>query len=76
MFRFKYLLVVLLAAMLAGVVFVACNDDDDKVDAKAEGLKAGKEICDCMAANNTTNKYLNLNIIIKLKFIIIKRINN
>ena len=49
MFRFKYLSVVLFAAILAGVV-VACSDDDDKIDYKAEGVKAGKEICDCMSS--------------------------
>ena len=45
MSKFKYFSVVFFAAMLAGVVIVACNDDDDKIDAKAEGLKAGTEMC-------------------------------
>ena len=50
MFRFKYLLVVLFAVMMTGVVIVACSkDDEDKTDYKALGEKAGKEICDCMA---------------------------
>ena len=48
MFKFKYLSVVLLVAVLAGVV-VACNDDDDP-DPKAEGIKAGNEMCDCVAS--------------------------
>ena len=46
MFKFKYLSVVLFVAMLA-VVVVACSDDKD--DPKAEGIKAGSEICDCMS---------------------------
>ena len=55
MFKFKYLSVVLFAAMLAGGVFVACNDKDDdpdpkKAEARAEGVKAGTEMCDCVAS--------------------------
>lgn len=48
MFRFKYLSVVLSVAILAGVV-AACNNDDDP-DYKAEGIKAGNEMCDCVAS--------------------------
>ena len=50
MSKFKYLLVVLFAAILAGVVFVACSKDDDKTDPRAEGLKAGTEMCACVAS--------------------------
>ena len=39
----------LFAVMMAGVVIVSCKDKDDDPDYKAEGKKAGKEICDCMA---------------------------
>ena len=49
MFKIKYLSVVLFAAMLAGVVFVACKDDD-KTDPKAEGIKAGTEMCAMVAS--------------------------
>ena len=49
MFRFKYLLVTLSVAVLAGVIFVACDNDDDP-DLRAEGLKAGQEMCDCVAS--------------------------
>jgi hypothetical protein len=47
MFRNKFLSVVLFAAVAAGVV-ISCNDDDK--DHKAEGKKAGKEMCDCVAS--------------------------
>ena len=45
--RFKYLSVVLFALALAGIVY-ACKDDGD--DPEAEGKKAGKEMCDCVAS--------------------------
>lgn len=46
--KFKFLLALLLVAIVAGVV-VACSDDDDP-DYKAEGKKAGVEMCDCVAS--------------------------
>ena len=50
MFKFKYLSAVLFVAVLAGVVFVACSSKDD--DLKAEGTKAGNEMCDCVARHD------------------------
>ena len=47
MFKFKYLSVVLSAAVLTGVV-VACNDGD-KTNPKAEGIAAGTEMCGCVS---------------------------
>ena len=44
--RLKYLSVVLFAAILAGVVFVACNDDDPSP--ADEGRKAANEMCGCV----------------------------
>ena len=44
--RIKSFLVVLFAALLAGVVFSACKKEDDT---KAEGKKAGIEMCECAA---------------------------
>ena len=49
MFKIKYLSVVFYTAILAVVFIVACNDDD-KVDPKAEGLKAGTDMCACVAS--------------------------
>ena len=43
--RLKFLSILMVAAILAGVVtFSACNKDDDPAD---EGRKAAKEICAC-----------------------------
>ena len=51
MFKFKYLSAVLFAAILAGIlVVVSCNNKDDDPDPRAEGLKAGTEMCDCVAS--------------------------
>jgi len=44
MSKIKYLSVVFFTAMLAGIVFVSCKDDD-KADPRAEGLKAGTAMC-------------------------------
>ena len=44
MFKLKYLSVTLFVAILAGVVFVSCSDGKD-ADPRAEGLKAGREMC-------------------------------
>ena len=49
MFRFKYLSVALFIAMLAGVAFIACSNDDDP-DPKAEGITAGTEMCGCVSS--------------------------
>ena len=49
MFRFKYLSVVLFVAILAGIIIVSCNNNDDDPDPKAEGIKAGNEMCGCVA---------------------------
>ena len=49
MSKFKYLSVALFIAVLAGVVFVACSSDDDP-DPKAEGVKAGEEMCGCVSS--------------------------
>ena len=47
--RLKYLsVVVLCAAALAGVI-VSCNDKEKDTDLKAEGVKAGTAMCDCVA---------------------------
>ena len=48
MFKFKYLSVALFVAILAGVVVASCNDD--KTDLKAEGVKAGTEMCACVGS--------------------------
>jgi hypothetical protein len=53
MFRFKYLSVVLFAAIVA-VVVVSCKDND-KEDPKAEGIKAGNEMCDCVGGYTAPN---------------------
>ena len=47
--KFKYLLGVLCAAILAGVVIVACNSKDDDPDPAEEGKKAGTEMCGCVS---------------------------
>ena len=39
----------LLSAVLA-VVVISCKDDDKGADPKAEGVKAGTEMCDCVAS--------------------------
>jgi hypothetical protein len=46
--RFKYLSAVLLVAILAGVIVVACKKDE-KIDPEAEGSKAGTEMCSCVS---------------------------
>jgi ABC-type cobalt transport system substrate-binding protein len=58
MYRNKLFSVVLFAAIVAGVVVVACKDKD-KTDTGAEGAKAGKEMCDCATGINpeTTEDY-------------------
>ena len=59
MFRFKYLSVILVAAMMAGIFVVSCNDKDEKPDpraeARAEGVEAGKAMCDCVASYAAPN---------------------
>lgn len=47
MSKFKNVSVVLFAAVLAGVV-ISCKDEE-KPDLKAEGVKAGIEMCDCVS---------------------------
>ena len=49
MSKFKYLSVALFVAILAGVVVVACSNDDDP-DPNAEGAKAGNEMCGCVSS--------------------------
>ena len=39
----------LLSAVLA-VVVISCKDDDKGANPKAEGVKAGTEMCDCVAS--------------------------
>jgi hypothetical protein len=51
--KFKYLSVVLFIAALAGVV-ISCDNESD-VDLRAEGKKAGIEICDCVASFEAPN---------------------
>ena len=51
--RFKSISVVLFVAVLAGVV-ISCKDKD-KTDYKAEGKKAGTEMCDCVASFTAPN---------------------
>ena len=55
MSKFKFLLVALSFTLLAGVVVVSCNKDDDDPDPKAEGIKAGNEMCDCVASYDAPN---------------------
>ena len=53
MFRFKYLLVTLFVAVLAGIVVVSCNDKDKpdpRAEARAEGVEAGTAMCSCVAS--------------------------
>ena len=54
MSKFKYLFVMLFAVVLTGGVIVSCSDDDDNVKTaegiRAEGVKAGTEMCDCVAS--------------------------
>ena len=52
--RLKSISVVLFAAVLAGGVVFSCKDDD-KTDYKAEGVKAGTEMCDCVASYTSPN---------------------
>jgi len=42
MFKFKYLSVILVAAMMAGIFVVSCNDKDEKPDPRAEARAAIK----------------------------------
>jgi hypothetical protein len=48
MCKFKYLSVILFAAVLAGVFVVSCKDKDP--DPKEEGIKAGTEMCGCVSS--------------------------
>ncbi|MCL2097624.1 MAG: hypothetical protein FWH23_02545 [Bacteroidales bacterium] len=45
--KFKYLSVMLLAALLAGAVMLACSNND--LTPKEEGYKAGLEMCACLS---------------------------
>jgi hypothetical protein len=51
--RFKSISVVLFAAVLA-VAVISCKDEE-KNDLKAEGKKAGTEMCDCVASYTAPN---------------------
>ena len=51
--RLKYLSVVILIALLAGV-FVACKKDKTP-DPLAEGKKAGEELCVCLSGYDLTS---------------------
>ena len=51
--RFKSISVVLFAAVLAGVV-ISCKEEE-KTDLKAEGKKAGTEMCGCVASYDEPN---------------------
>ena len=51
--KLKSISVVLFAAVLAGVV-ISCKEED-KTDLKAEGKKAGTEMCSCVASYDEPN---------------------
>jgi hypothetical protein len=46
--RFKYLSVFLFAALVAGVVFIACNKNDEKPG--EAGKEAGAAMCNCVSS--------------------------